>query len=131
MMKLMLLIGSALCCAIVFRGCSSSQDLGGQTVKDVVGNPRQFTDREVAVAGIAGNSFAVMGLGYFQLLGDDGSVLTILSNQSAPTQGKRVTVRGTLHQAYAIGQEQMLVLVETPKRTAAALGMERSSGGEV
>ena len=67
------------------------------------------------MAGVVGNNFAVMGLGYFQLLGDDGSMVLVLSNQGMPMQGKQVTIHGTLHQAYAIGRNQMLVLVETPK----------------
>jgi hypothetical protein len=33
-----------------------------------------------------------------------------------PAQGKHVTIHGTLHQAYAIGRDQMVVLVETPKQ---------------
>jgi hypothetical protein len=81
----------------------------------VITNPRQFTDRQIAVSGVVGSNFAVMGLGYFQLRGDDGSLLTVLSNQGMPMQGKKVTIHGTLHQAYAIGRDQMLVLVETPK----------------
>jgi hypothetical protein len=56
----------------------------------------------------------VMRLGYFQLQGDDDSVLTVLSNRGIPLQGKPVTIHGTLHQAYAVGQDQMLVLVEIP-----------------
>jgi hypothetical protein len=113
--SLLWLIGSTLCCTVAYHGCSSLHDLGDQTVKDVITNPRQVTDRQLAVSGVVGNNFAVMGLGYFQLQGDDGSVLTVLSNQGMPMQGKKVTIHGTLHQAYAIGRAQMLVLVETPK----------------
>jgi len=116
MMKpLLWLIGGTLCFSVAYHGCSSLHDLGDQTVKDVITNPRQFTDRQIAVSGVVGNNFAVMGLGYFQLLDDDGGVLTVLSNQGMPMQGKRVTIHGTLHQAYAIGRDQMLVLVETPR----------------
>lgn len=45
-------------------------------------------------------------------------MLTVVSNQGMPAQGRRITVRGTLHQAYAICRDQMLVLVETPKTAA-------------
>lgn len=118
MKSLLWLIASTLCCTVSYRSCSGQRDLGDQPVKEVVTNPRQFTDRQIAVSGVVGNNFAVMGMGYFQLVGDDGSVLTVLSNQGMPAQGKRVTIRGTLHQAYAIGPQQMLVLVETPKQAS-------------
>jgi hypothetical protein len=113
--SLLWLFGSVLCCTVAYNGCSSLHDLENQAVKDVLANPRQFNNREIAVTGVVGNNFAVMGLGYFRLLGDDGSALTVLSNQGMPAQGKRVTIHGTLRQAYAIGRDQMVVLVETPK----------------
>jgi hypothetical protein len=84
-------------------------------VKEVAGNPRQFTNREIGVTGVVGNNFAVMNIGYFLLLGQDGSQLTVLSNQGNPAPGSQVTIYGTLHQAYAIGSKQMVVLVEKPK----------------
>ena len=110
--SLLWMIASALCCTVAYQGCSSPRELGNQDVKELVTNPRQFTNREVAVAGTVGNNFAVMGHGYFQLLGDDGSVLTVLSNKGMPIQGKKVTVQGKLHQAYSVGREHLLVLVE-------------------
>jgi hypothetical protein len=112
---LLLLIGSVLCCTVVFRGCIGISDLGTPTVKEVISNPRQFTDREIVITGVVGKTFAIMNMGYFELFGDDASVLTVLSNRGMPMQGKRISVRGTLHQAYALGSDQMLVFVETPK----------------
>jgi hypothetical protein len=114
--SLLWLFGSALCCTVAYNGCTSLHDLGNQAVKDVLANPRQFTNREIAVSGVVGNNFAVMNMGYFRLLGDEGSALTVLSSQGMPAQGTRVTIHGTLHQAYSIGRDQMLVLVETPKQ---------------
>ena len=72
MKSLLWLIGSTLCCAVTYQGCSSLRNLGDQAVKDVLANPREFNYREIAVAGTVGNNFAVMGVGYFQLVGDDG-----------------------------------------------------------
>ena len=112
---LLLLIGTVLCCAWFFRDRINVGDLGSPTVQEVVHDPRSLTGREIAVTGVVGNNFAVMGLGYYVLLGTEGNSLTVLSREGAPAQGKRVTVRGTLHQAYALGSDQVLVLVESPK----------------
>jgi hypothetical protein len=112
---LFLVIGGVFCFAWFLRDRINIGDLANPTVQEVVHDPRSFTGREIAVAGVVGNNFAVMGLGYYELIGPDGSALTVLSNQGAPAQGKRITVRGRLHQAYALGSNQALVLVETPK----------------
>jgi len=117
MKSLLLLAGSILCCTVAFHAWSSRHDPAEQTVKDIVTNPRQFTSTVVAVSGVVGDNVAVLGLGYFQLLGDDGSMLIVLSDQGVPPQGKRVIISGTVDQAYSIGREQMLVLIETPKPT--------------
>ena len=111
----LLMIGIALCCYGVSCGYHALGDWTRPSVYELVKNPRKFIDHETTISGVVGSDFAVMGIGYFQLVGDDGTSLTVLSSQGIPTVGQRISVRGTLHQALAVSSRQMLLFVEASR----------------
>lgn len=94
---------------------------GGHSVHDVINNSHQLIGTEITVTGVAGDSLAILGAGGFQLRGEDGSILIVLSSHGMPSAGIRITVHGTLRQAFAAGSEQEMILVETPEQRQESL----------
>jgi hypothetical protein len=121
MKTILVLIGITAVCLILFWTHSFPGGLGDHRVKELLANPREFFDKEVTISGVVGDTFAVMGTGYFQLKDEDGTELTVLSKRGIPAQGQKISVRGTLRQAYAVGAKQMLVFVEIPKPTTGSM----------
>jgi hypothetical protein len=77
MKTILLLIGITAVCAVLFWTHSLPGGIGNHTVKELLANPREFFDKEVTVSGVVGDTFAVMGTGYFRLKDEDGSELTV------------------------------------------------------
>lgn len=115
MKTIVLLVGSAALCVFLYWTHSLPGSLRNYTVKDLLADPRDFYGKTVDVSGIVGDTFAVMGTGYFRLKDREGNQLMILSGQGTPVPGKPYTVHGSLRQAYAVGASQMLVFVEAPE----------------
>jgi len=83
-----------------------------QSVHDVLADAQQLIGRDINVTGVVGDSVAVLGVGGFEVKGNDGSILLVVSGSGVPLEGTQVTIRGVLRQAYASGNAQKLVLVE-------------------
>lgn len=89
------------------------------SVSEVLTNPRPLIGSEITVSGVAGDSIALLGAGYFELRDNKahgGKVLTILSNHGVPPAGEQATVQGTLRELYVAGSHEKLVLVESPQQ---------------
>ena len=113
MIMLFLLIGLIVCSVVLFQHHGQGWG-GGHSVHDVINNSHQLIGTQITVTGVAGESFAILDAGGFQLRDEDGSKLTVLSSHGMPLAGTRTTVHGTLRQAFAVGSEQEMILVETP-----------------
>jgi hypothetical protein len=93
---------------------------GARSVRDVVAHAPQLIGREATVSGVAGNSIAILGVGGYEITGEDGSTLTVISSQGVPLAGTHVTVHGVLRQAFVSGAMQKLVLIQDPPESKEA-----------
>jgi len=89
MKTILFLIGITAVCLVLFWTHSLPGLGGDHTVKELLANPREFFDKQVTVTGVVGDTFALMGTGYFQLKDADGSGLAVLSKRGIPAQGRR------------------------------------------
>jgi hypothetical protein len=112
--RLLLLIAVIACGAVLVQHHGQAWG-GGHSVHDVINNSHQLIGTEITVTGVAGEGYAILGAGGFQLRDEDGSTLIVLSSHGMPLAGTRITLHGTLRQAFASGSEQKLVLVEAPQ----------------
>ena len=88
-----------------------------QSIAAINRDPGRFHDREVTVAGQVVNSFAVFGVGAFEL--DDGTgQLWVFSNRyGIPSHGTGVAVTGKIEQGFSLaGRNFGTVLRETKSR---------------
>jgi hypothetical protein len=112
---LFLLVAVITCGVVLFQHHGQGWG-GGHSVHEVINNSHQLIGTEITVTGVTGDSLAILGAGGFQLRDEDGSILIVLSSHGMPLAGSRITVHGTLRQAFAAGTEQEMILVETPEQ---------------
>ena len=93
---------------------------GSQSVHDILAKAPELVGKETTVSGIAGHSIAILGVGGFEITGDDGSTLTVISSQGVPLVGRHVTVHGVLRQVFVAGVTQELVLIQDPPKSKKA-----------
>jgi hypothetical protein len=82
-------------------------------IGDIRNNPRRYADKEVTLSGTVTSSFSLVVLKYFTL-GDGTGDIPVVTQRPLPKEGERVTVKGTVREAFSIGSESLLVIVEKP-----------------
>jgi hypothetical protein len=80
-------------------------------IADTLSDPRAFEGKSILVSGAVTDRQALLALRYFSLKDNTGEI-KILTNRSLPAIGTQATVRGRVRQAFAIGDQQLVVLVE-------------------
>jgi hypothetical protein len=85
-------------------------------IADIRNNPRQYADKEVTVSGEVTGTFSLVVIKYFTLRDSTGE-MTIVTQRPLPKEGERLKVRGTVREAFSIGSESLLVIVEQPDGT--------------
>lgn len=88
-------------------GCGT----GATPIRQVLDDPARFDGTHVTIAGEVVDSANVLVLKYYKLQDATGSI-AVVTQRAVPRPGARVRASGTVHQAFAIGKEQLTVLVE-------------------
>ncbi len=96
-------------------GCGKLREQVNPKIADIIATPRNFDGKEVRVTGIVTEVYSVYRAGYFRI-SDGTGMIAVVTTQISPRQGQQVEARGTVEQAYTIGSNQMLVIVERSAR---------------
>jgi len=94
-------VALAAACSALF-----ATDIG--TIKN---DPRAFDGKRVTVAGEVRSTINVLGLGYYEV-GDDTGSIGVVTRGAVPKKGDRVRVTGTVDQAFAVAGKSLVVIVE-------------------
>ncbi len=97
---------------VALFGYHRAQTTNTRDVRDVLNHAPQLMNKDIAVSGVAGKSFALLGMGGFELTDSTGATLLVVSGSGVPTAGTRVSIRGVLRQAYAADNVQKLILIQ-------------------
>jgi hypothetical protein len=84
---LTLLVGSAACAT---------------TINKVLSDPSHYRDRDVTISGSVSESYSVADRGFYRL-NDGTGQLWIVSSHGVPRNGARVSVKGTIREAFNLG----------------------------
>ena len=72
-------------------------------INQILRDPHRYANQEVAVVGRVVRSYSVMGHGGYEV--DDGTgTLWVISKTGVPREGVRVGVKGTIHDAFNLGE---------------------------
>jgi aspartyl/asparaginyl-tRNA synthetase len=93
-------------------GCSS---LLATPIKKILDNPRDYSDKTVTVSGEVTETFSLLVIKYFTVRDDTGEI-TVVTTKPLPRKGSRITVKGTVQEAFSLGEQQVIVIVESDER---------------
>jgi hypothetical protein len=84
-------------------------------IADIRDKPRSYADKEIFVAGEVTKTFSLIIVKYFTLRDSTGEIM-VVTERTLPEEGEHLKVRGKVREAFSIGSERLLVIVEEPER---------------
>jgi hypothetical protein len=80
-------------------------------IGDIVQNPAAFEGKTVNVAGTVVDSANLLVVKFYHVEDATGRI-AVVARDAVPLRGARVSVRGTVHQAFVLGDQSLTVIVE-------------------
>jgi hypothetical protein len=77
----------------------------------ILEDPRKYADRSVTVSGEVTEVFSFMVIKYF-VVRDKTGQLAVVTEKTLPRKGAQISVHGKVKEAFSLGDQQLLVLVE-------------------
>jgi len=82
-------------------------------IRQILDEPAKYEGRKVRISGEVVDAVNLLVLRYYRVEDGTGRIAVVTSG-AVPRRGARVEVRGVVHQAFAIGDESLTVIVEEP-----------------
>jgi hypothetical protein len=80
-------------------------------IGEILKNPRDYDGKTVTISGEVKDRISLVFIKYFMVQDNTGEIF-VITGRAMPLKGSTVRVKGTVQEAYSIGDEQMIVLVE-------------------
>jgi hypothetical protein len=80
-------------------------------INKILENPRNYTGKTVTVSGEVSRVFSLFIIKYFVVKDKTGEI-TIVTEKSLPKVGAKIKVKGTVKEAFSIGDQQLIVIFE-------------------
>jgi hypothetical protein len=97
---------------IVFVSCG----VGATKIGDIVGHPRDYADKEVAISGEVTETFSLFVVKYF-VVRDNSGEISVVTEKPLPVKGEKIKVKGTVKETFSFGTKTALVLVEVSEKS--------------
>jgi hypothetical protein len=96
---------------IVLAGCTTVTP-----IKKILDNPRDYSEQTVTISGTVTEVMGLVFLKYFVVRDKTGEI-TVITIRPLPNKGSEIRVTGTVREAFALGDKQAIVIVESePKK---------------
>jgi hypothetical protein len=99
---------------LLIGGCGS---LMATPIKKILDNPRDYSGKTVRISGEVTETFSLFVLKYF-IVKDSTGETTVVTTKPLPRKGSAISVKGTVYEAFSLGDTQLIVIVE-PDETKA------------
>lgn len=103
--KLFLFLSSLL---MLLAACDS---LWPTPIGKITENPREYAGKSVVIKGEVNEIFSLLVVKYFSLKDNTGEMI-VVSAKPLPKRGATIKVKGKVEEAFSIGDQQLMVLVE-------------------
>ena len=110
-MRSKIVAGAIILILVVVAGWYSFIHKSCTSIGNIIENPRDYDGKVVTIAGDVTNRMSLIVVKYFTLKDKTGEI-KVVSKRALPTVGSRIRIKGTIKEAFTIGDSQMLVLVE-------------------
>ncbi len=102
--------------SLVLSGCS---ELFSTPIGKILADPRAYAGKTVTVSGEVTQVFSLIFIKYFRLRDKTGEIV-VVTDKPLPKVGTKISVKGTVQEAFSIGDQQLMVIVEESKPQGAA-----------
>jgi hypothetical protein len=99
--------------AILLMVAAAACGLGPTPIKEILDRPADFDGKHVTVEGDVVDSANLLVLKFYRLQDATGKI-SVVTSRAVPRPGAHVKARGRVHQAFALGNDQLTVVVEDP-----------------
>jgi hypothetical protein len=96
---------------LILSGCSG---LFPTPIGKILADPRAYAGKTVTVSGEVTQIFSFFVIRYFKLRDETGEIV-IVTNRPLPKVGAKIKVKGTVEEAFSIGDQQLIVINEQSK----------------
>jgi len=86
--------------------------IGRTPIRDILDHPRAYHGKKVTVAGEVTRGVNLLVVRYF-IVRDATGEIPVVTQGAVPRPGERVWVTGVVNQAFVLGDQSLVVLIET------------------
>jgi hypothetical protein len=104
-------IASLLSATLLITACPTRE-----SIESINRDPARFRHRQVTVSGRVVNSFAVVGVGAFEVDDGTGRLWVYSKNSDVPGEGVGVTVTGTIQQGFSFAGRNFATILRENHR---------------
>ncbi len=97
--------------SLILSGCGG---LFSTPIGKILADPRAYAGKTVTVSGEVTQIFSLIFIKYFRLRDETGEIV-IVTDRPLPKVGAKIKVKGTVQEAFSIGDQQLIVIVEQSK----------------
>lgn len=81
-------------------------------IGDVLKNPRGYAEKEVTISGEVTDVLSFVFIKYFRVKDSTGEIV-VVTERPVPNKGERISVKGIVKEAFSIGDQNIIVLIES------------------
>ncbi|HNY70733.1 MAG TPA: hypothetical protein PK125_12290 [Syntrophorhabdus sp.] len=89
--------------------------MGTTKIGNITGHPRDYAGKEVIISGEVTEIFSLFIIRYFTVRDGTGEI-TVVTDRPLPAKGEHIKIRGIVKEAFSLGTQSTLVLVESSKK---------------
>ncbi len=97
---------------LLLIGCSG---LFATPIKKILENPREYDGKPVKISGEVTEVFGLFAIRYFVVKDNTGEIV-VVTKRPLPGKGIKIAVHGKVHEAFAIGDKQVVVIIENEEK---------------
>ena len=104
--------------SLILSGCGK---LFSTPIGKILADPRAYAGKTVTVSGEVTQVFSFVFIKYLKLKDKTGEIV-VVTDKPLPKVGTEIKVEGTVQEAFSIGDQQLIVIVEQSKPRKEATG---------
>ncbi len=89
----------------------SCETISTTPIKLIIDNPRSYDGKPVSIAGEVADVFSLIVVKGF-IVKDATGEIVVITDRMLPKKGSQIKVRGVIKEAFSVGGQQVIVLIE-------------------
>ncbi len=99
------------CMALLIFLAAACEGIGATPIGDILAKPRDYAGKKLTISGEVTEIFSLVVIKYFVVQDKTGQI-AVVTDKPLPKKGTTVRVTGSVREAFSVGDQQLLVLVE-------------------